>query len=1123
MRDRDVWGRKRGLRKIVRRVHRRWRMRHLVRGSSIVVGAGLVLFLLSSYGIDRFRFTPTAILGFRIFTWTVLGGLFLWFVVRPLLRRVTDEQVALYLEEHEPSLEASVISALDANTSASGNPDSEAFTRRLVEVAIRRCREVDEGRRIDRRALRLSSAWLAGLTTTALILFGGGPGFVGDASPLLFKPWSSADAASPYSIEVLPGDARVPRGADQRIVAHLVGFETSRVELAVRRGTDGAWERWEMGPDPETTGYEILLFDVDVETEYLVEADGVRSPLFRLDVADLPFVDFIDLEYRFPDYTGLEPQLVDNGGDVAALRGTTVILRVTPTIPVASGRIVREGTDPIDLLPNGDGTLGGRFVVDVEGFYRIELDADDGTPVEASPEYLIEPLDDQPPSVMITRPGQDTRATAIDEVFMEVKAEDDYGVGRLELVYSVNGAEEQTIALYGSGRGMRDVSRGHTFFLEEFALEPGDLISYFARAVDVNRVGGRQTTTTDIYFLQIEPFDRTFRQADQAPGGQQGSPNDAMTGALSDQQRQIVAATFRVVRDSADFESGDLGENLATLALVQGRLREQVEGLVDRMMARGVVADSAFLQVAELLPMAAEQMIPAEESLGRNQPREALPSEQRALQYLQRAEAVFRDMQVSMQQGGDGGRNPSNAEDLADLFELELDKLRNQYETVERGERRQQEAEVDEAMQTLQELARRQQQMNERARRQNRGAQSQADGARGQSQLIEETEEVARRLERLARQTSRRELAESARRLREAADQMRRAATRGESSRPAGISALDRLREARRGLEHSRSAEVERSVQDALDRARRVAEQQQRVSDEVERLGAETGARRQEKIDRLTERKNDLTDQVTDLETDLDRLASETRSEQPEVSGSLREAAGSIRSNKLKEKIRYSREIIRGRSPEYARNFEREISDNVDDLVEAVGAASDSFRRTDDRRLQAGLDDTRDLVQGLESLRERIRQSSEQARQEVRRLGQRPQDGQRSENGQVGDGELSSGDARQFRQEFGQRRRDAEQLRDQLAREGVDVGELERAIGGLRALHEPQALGDLDEIDELQASIIRGLKEFEFSVRRENGDADADRLFLSGSDEVPPEYRPLVEEYYRSLSEDRSN
>ena len=49
-------------------------------------------------------------------------GLAFWFVVRPLLRRVTDEQVALYLEEHEPSLKASVLGALEAGRSPDLDP-----------------------------------------------------------------------------------------------------------------------------------------------------------------------------------------------------------------------------------------------------------------------------------------------------------------------------------------------------------------------------------------------------------------------------------------------------------------------------------------------------------------------------------------------------------------------------------------------------------------------------------------------------------------------------------------------------------------------------------------------------------------------------------------------------------------------------------------------------------------------------------------------------------------------------------------------------------------------------------------------------------------------------------------
>jgi molybdenum-dependent DNA-binding transcriptional regulator ModE len=56
--------------------------------------------------------------------------------------------------------------------------------------------------------------------------------------------------------------------------------------------------------------------------------------------------------------------------------------------------------------------------------------------------------------------------------------------------------------------------------------------------------------------------------------------------------------------------------------------------------------------------------------------------EQRALQQLTQAEAVFRDVMVQQQQGGGGGGGgqQSDAQDLADLFELRQERMRNQYE-----------------------------------------------------------------------------------------------------------------------------------------------------------------------------------------------------------------------------------------------------------------------------------------------------------------------------------------------------------------------------------------------------------------------------------------------------------
>jgi len=81
--------------------------------------------------------------------------------------------------------------------------------------------------------------------------------------------------------------------------------------------------------------------------------------------------------------------------------------------------------------------------------------------------------------------------------------------------------------------------------------------------------------------------------------------------------------------------------------------------LADKLTQRGIAAsDSAWSRIAKILPVAAAAMDTAEKKLSDGSPTSALGPEQRALTQLQRAEAVFREIQVSMgqQQGGGGWR-----------------------------------------------------------------------------------------------------------------------------------------------------------------------------------------------------------------------------------------------------------------------------------------------------------------------------------------------------------------------------------------------------------------------------------------------------------------------------------
>src|SRR4029453_16919456 len=100
---------------------------------------------------------------------------------------------------------------------------------------------------------------------------------------------------------------------------------------------------------------------------------GARSPIFSLSVVNLPTVSQLDLEYRFPSYTGLAPRKQEGGGDVAAIRGTDALPPPVPPMAEQGGRTTLAAGACQPPATQADGTLTGSFKITAQGFYKIEL------------------------------------------------------------------------------------------------------------------------------------------------------------------------------------------------------------------------------------------------------------------------------------------------------------------------------------------------------------------------------------------------------------------------------------------------------------------------------------------------------------------------------------------------------------------------------------------------------------------------------------------------------------------------------------------------------------------------------------------------------------------------------
>ena len=226
---------------VVRQVRRRWRIKLALRGAVGFLLAGLVAIVAIAYALEALKFTPDAIFWFRIVTALVFVAAGAWFFARPLSRRVSDDQVAMYLEEHEPSLDSAIMSAMEA-TERPGDWSPELI-RRLVENAIERVHEIQEGERIEREPMK-RYVWVAGAVAVAAVaLFMFGPAYFRHTLSAIFVISRDVEAAAPYRIDVKPGDATVAKGADQMISATLAGFDAADAAILIRKGSGSAFER----------------------------------------------------------------------------------------------------------------------------------------------------------------------------------------------------------------------------------------------------------------------------------------------------------------------------------------------------------------------------------------------------------------------------------------------------------------------------------------------------------------------------------------------------------------------------------------------------------------------------------------------------------------------------------------------------------------------------------------------------------------------------------------------------------------------------------------------------------------------------------------------------------------
>ena len=1159
-----------------------WKRSLFWTGFAIVL-TGIIALFVGEAIVDWLMPLPSAV---RVALLAIGVGVIVYllykYLVRPLRASLTLRDVALNVERNHPNLEDRLVSAIEFGNRESTDPIEAHMLQRLLEDTSERVKGINFKTTIDhsrtRKHVGIAALVIVGCFILSLLF----PTEIHTSLLRVLVPWEKTDPILTTKLAVEPGNARILRGKSLPIHVTVTGKSAEKVVLTYRDVSAQQPSTSEAKEDEQQSqtmigmlqnpndkrGFAYEIFNIDADMEYYVVANEATSERYTVEVFEMPKVTEISVAYTYPDYTGLKPVVQTGTGDIHTVVGTQVEIRFTTNkaiqtatfshqvdvvgdLQVSTVEELHTTSEPVssEMVISGGNTLTTTIDVVENGSYAIQLLCIDGFNNEIPIEYTIRAIPDAVPEVVIKEPGRDVKATKLDEVEIIAEATDDYGVAELKLMYRIGSDALQELVMESSKEAISSqrsavsnenllpedfrkpkVSESqyadgtYTFYLEEFDVEAGDIISYYAHAIDNNTRTGPGEANSDIYFIEIRPFNENFHEGE----GEEGEPGEAEPNPLSDvisSQKEIIRETWNHMSAKAVTGTDKYQAAVRKTGEKQTELKEKTQRVVDEFSAAMQMQSGVSPEILMNLEDAIDRMGEASDSLNAVRPDEAIPPEQEALELLIKVSLEIPKVLMQMRNS-----NPQLAEEL----ELEMEELQSELENQQNELDTEMQEQTQEMLDQARQMLGEQQQLSEQSQqlgRENQPSPSEMQqNSQQQGQLSQQAQQMAQQLDAMQQSgqgTQGQRLNQAGQAMQQAGEQMEEAAQGMQQEEPQlsaakGQKAEERLGEAIEQLEKVAAEYTDAALDRASQQLQQLTEAQSDVQQQTQELRgrSQQSEMRPEDLQRASELANqqrELQRNLESLERTLSNIQEQLTPDNPEAAQNVGDATRRLAEEQTAGDMATAQRALQWRSFRAAGQNQQEVLDTLEQTQGDLQQAQANMANTEEEQLEAALEQLQQARERMEDIQRELQamEGQEQTEEQQQRREQLAQQQQ-----QVQEQMRRAQEARQ--RQSGNQPGNPDEPTDQ---EGSRVGgrESDTEIDRLW-------LGMLDTMDYRPGNrsnpfpnyefVIRDLGELETALEeRLNTLQEKKRLAQVTKEDVPPEYRRLVDDYYESLSQ----
>ncbi len=797
-------------------------------------------------------------------------------------------------------------------------------------------------------------------------------------------------------VQVDPGNTEIERGTPLLVVARFKGGVPAEASLVVddqakkttHRGMTRSLE------DPTFAGH---VESVDADLSYRVEFQGKSTEAFHVRVFEYPELERTDAKLVFPQYTSLEPKTVEDIRHVTAVEGTELTLLCRLNKDVATAQLVDAEGQAIALTPLEDGkhTYSTTLKLSDPRRFHVRLVDREGRTNKLATEIVANVTRNRPAVVKMTLPAHDVQVSPLEELKLKAELEDDFGLVRQGLSYSMAGREPREILLPGPAKA-RQLRPEHMLDFESLNSAPDQLLTYYFWAEDIGPDGQPRRTSGDMFFAEVRPFEEIFRQGEQPPSGsaeneeQEGQQGNAQASdQLAELQKEIINGTWKLIRrETIAKPTAKLTEDAKVLEESQKGAIAQATQLAERLQDATSKAN---------LEKATRSMVASEKHLGhvaRNSSvaglNPALAAEQAAYQALLKLRArefeVIRGNRRQRQSGRNAGGNQSRRQ----LQQLELTEEENRYEDQRTAraqqerlsQREQQQRETGQVLNRLRELAQRQNDVNDRVKE----LQSALEAAKTpqareeierqlkrlreqQQQILRDTDELRERMER---EENRDRMADARQQVDEGREHVRQASEALEKGQipqalTEGARAGRQFNDLREELRKGAANRFSQEMTEMRDQARRLDENQKKLSEQLEAAKdqpqtslRDTGERK--KATQGLQQQQKSLDKLVDQMKNTVQDAEET---EPLLAKNLYDTVRKANEQKIPDALKAAEQLTELGVTEDAAKASRHAGQGIEQMREGVERSAKSVLGDEAaalRRAQGELEDLADQV-----------------------------------------------------------------------------------------------------------------------------------------------------------------